>query len=310
MILDLDSFSSIPVNSIPFIPVIPQDIPASSISLRIHDEKWPTLRYFLDYGGRRIRIKEFFMDWFFTGFPKALMSSFADAYSEVSLSVSGAMQIYSGKNYRNSDSASVYYHGTTIEAESSNSMKHEEFVELFTGSMAALDETFGYVNDMQFHERSFFASGHHGIWYEDERIARLSWHPRASQHIVLPGGEILDSSGFGVMKTGKDEHCIAIFQNSAYNGVLWLEAAPSDTSIPYAYYRLRKGGGLFNEFVHIADDCTAMLMEPYGPQVVQFMHNGRVITAALNPGIHHRILSGIRDFKESLVNAIDGICRM
>ncbi|MCL5882009.1 MAG: hypothetical protein M1592_05440 [Candidatus Thermoplasmatota archaeon] len=310
MILDLDSFSSIPVNSIPFIPVIPSDIPASAISLRIHDEKWPTLRYFIDYGSHRIRIKEFFMDWFFTGFPKALMSSFADAYSEVSLSVPGAMHIYSGKNYRNCDSASVYYHGTTIEAESSDSMKHEEFVELFTGSMAALDKTSGYVNDMQFHERSFFASGHHGQWYEDERIARLSWQPKTSQQIVLPGGEILDSSGFGVMKTGKDEHCIAIFQNNAYNGVLWLEAAPSDTSIPYAYYRLRKGEGLFNEFVHIADDCTAMLMEPYGPQVVQFMHNDRVITAALNPGIKYRIRSGMQDLKESMVNAVDGICRM
>ena len=74
MILELDSFGDIPVNSMPFIPIVPENIRASSLGLRIRDEKWPTLRYFIDYGNHRIRIKEFFMDWFFTGFPKSLMS--------------------------------------------------------------------------------------------------------------------------------------------------------------------------------------------------------------------------------------------
>ena len=308
MILELDSFRDIPVNSIPFIPVVPMDLRASSISLRIHDEKWPTLRYSIDYGNHRIRIKEFFMDWFFTGFPKALMSSFADAYSKVSFSASGAMQIYSGKNYRNSDSASVYYHGTTIEAESSNSMKHEEFVELFTGSMAGLDESFCQVNEMRFHERSFFASGHHGQWYEDERIARLSWQSGTSERIVLPDGENLDSSSFGKINNESGAHCIAIFQNNAFEDVLWLEAAPCATKIPHAYYKLRKGEGLFNEFVHLTENCNAMLMQPNGPQVMQFTHNGRIITAALNSGIQFRIQSGIQYLKASLIEALKGIC--
>ncbi len=310
MILELDSFGDIPVNSMPFIPVVPVNIRASSIGLRIRDKKWPTLRYFIDYGNHRIRIKEFFMDWFFTGFPKSLMSSFADAYSKVSFSVSGAMQIYSGKNYRNSDSASIYYHGTTIEAESSNSMNHEEFVELFTGSMVALEEAFCHVNEMPFHERSFFACGHHGQWYEDERIARLSWQSGTSERIVLPDGEILDSSSFGKIKNECGAHCIAIFQNNAYEGVLWLEAAPIGTKIPHAYYKLREGEGLFNEFLHLSENSSAMLMEPYGPQVMQFLHDGRIITAAMNPGIHYRIKSGIQDFKESIINTMDGICRI
>lgn len=309
MILELDSFKSIPMNSIPFIPVVPRDNTASSISLRLDDEKWPTLRYFINYGSHRIRIKEFFMDWFFTGFPKALMSSFADAYSEVSLSISGDMHIYSGKNYAGRDSASVYYHGTTVEAQSSDSMAHEEFVELFTTNMEALDETFAYVNGMQFHERSFFAYGHHGQWYEDERIARLSWQPGVSRHVVLPGGEKLDSSGFGVMNNGDHRQCIAIFQDNAYDGVLWLEAASVNSSIPYACYRLREGRGLYNEFMHPGDNTDALLMEPRGPQVIQFIDNSRIITAALNPGIHYRISSGIHDFKESLISMVDEVCR-
>ncbi len=308
MILELDSFSSIPLNSIPFIPVIPQGIKASSISLRLDGEKWPTLRYFIDYNGHKIRIKEFFMDWFFTGFPKSLMSSFVNAYSDVSLSLANGMHIYSGRNYRNRDSASVYYHGTTVEAESLQSMNHGEFVALFTDSMAPLDEGFGYVNGLRFHERSFFASGHQGQWFEDQRIARLAWHHGTSQPLVLPDGETLDSSSFGIMGGKSGNHCIAVFQQNSFDGVIWLESVPAGSKIPHAYYELRNGHGIFNEFPDFSGSCHAMLMEPDGPQVAQFVHDGRIITAAFNSGIHYRMLSGIEELMRPLVNAADGFC--
>ncbi len=300
MIVSLNDFSRIDEFELPFIPYIPWDLASEEISIRTADSRWPTLRYLVHFLGHRFRVKQFFMDWFFTGFPKALMSSFADAYSPVEFSMEGAYQIYTGLNYRGNIAASIYSHGTEIEIEGAGSISHEIFRSLAADHLVPAGQVAGKVANLQFPERSFFARGNPAQWYEEERIRRLHWTLSPHGEALRFGDVMLKASGLGVLRLGEGGHGIALFQRDQYMDVAWLEFASENIEIRYPYYRLRKGSGFLEKLSRIGG-WTVVGMHGTGPLVAQENANGTILTVSATPGIAAQFQASLPEIENMLM---------
>ena len=300
MIIGLGNFSRIADIDLPFVPYVPWDLSCEDISVRIGDTRWPTLRYAVHFLGHRFRVKQFFMDWFFTGFPKALMSSFVDTYSPVEFTMDGSFHIYTGINYRGNVSASVYSHGTEIEIEGSGEISHEIFRVLVVDHLSPINGVADRIRDLQFPDRSFFAKGHPSSWYEEERIRRLHWSRSSSDQSIRVDGTVLNGSGFGILQNGGGGHGIGIFQKDSFGEVAWFEFASEDVNIEHPYYHLRKGNGFFH---NLSTPGTWSILHGSGPGpvVAQENRDGVIMTLAGTPGIAANLTSNLPEIERQLV---------
>jgi hypothetical protein len=169
---NFNSFNEL--HEMPFVAWIPSSHVFRHFTVRNDGKKWNTIRYFVEINGREIRVKEFFMDWFFPGFPKSIMDTLYSTYSPVTALERDGRLLFLGTNYKGNPAASGYLDGTTVEIESLSGEAMEEMTELFFDLAADPDDEASKC-DMPFHERSFFSAGHQGAWFEDNRISRMSW---------------------------------------------------------------------------------------------------------------------------------------
>lgn len=283
MIHRLSDFSDLDRYELPFPLIKPHKLKYKDISLRIADEKWTTLRYLVKYKGKTFRVKEFFLDWFFTGFPKSLLRDFSSSYSEIeNISVHG-YTIFTGKNYRQRDSASAYIHGSQVEVDSPEEIQVADFKGLFLDLLEEIPDP-GKLSNMQYPDRSHFAKSTKTSWYEEERISRLNWY-RTSRYLLSMPGHSMRSCGIGFYGRNDSEHEILILEENQWKSMLWIESVKADTTLEHALYRVRPGEGFYDYSTSSEDGQEVIIFrQDLGPGVLHTEHNGHIFTIGFSPG--------------------------
>lgn len=270
------------LENLPFPPLMPSSFKIDDFSIRDDPEKRKTLRYFINYNNKRFRIKEFFMDWFYTGFPKSIMKTLMEVYGPMQTFTEDGNTWFYCMNYKGNDSASMYIRGTTVEIECNNPASPGEFLTILND----LDQSsflFPKFRDMGFKERSFLASGNSTDWWEDKRIARMRWSD-------LEGGNSLEigNNSMNVVSTGylheKDgsSHNIMILAEPYFRRVVWVETIETWSGISSGIYKFRKEPGLFDTLQ--GDESQIFHRSPNGPSVIRDSRNELTITVAFSPG--------------------------
>lgn len=283
MIHRLSDFSDLAGYDLPFPLIRPEKLKYRDISLRIDDEKWTTLRFIVKYKGKTFRVKEFFLDWFFTGFPKSLLKDFSSTYSSVRDITVHGFRIFCGKNYRRNDSASAYIYGTQVEIDSAEESDLDDFEAIFLDMLKDLPDP-GKLSHMQFPERSHFARGYRSTWYEEERISRLNWYRTPRDMFQMPGHSVR-ACGIGLLKRNPMEQIILILEENQWKNVIWIESVEKNTELEHAFYRIRTGDG-FYDFSSSADDrnMTLIFRRNSGPGIVRMETGDRIFTVGFSPG--------------------------
>ncbi|MHB1650823.1 MAG: hypothetical protein ACYCSA_04275 [Thermoplasmataceae archaeon] len=282
MILENDyAINKIESEKLKFLTFVPRKIHHQALTLRVNDRKWDTVRYFLTVDGIELRIKEFFMDWFYTGFPKSLLSNFIGTYSQVyHASTKNGIMFY-GKNYRGNDSASMNIMGTQIEIESTVSAPMEVFRSIVEDLIPYKGVKFDC--SLPFHERSFFAAGKHGDWFEDERISRMKWKAADGSAAMKIHGSVVRASSTGSYGNG-EFHRIVVLENNCFSHVSWIDFCTYPNNIVHSFYKLRNEGSLFDTFI-IERDRKYVFRGDSGPALYQFYRDGKLYTVSFSPGI-------------------------
>lgn len=286
---------------LPFLVYKPKAREPYDISVRIHDLKWPSLRYCLRIGGKEVRIKQFFLDWFFPGFPKSMLKDFSSGYSMIRSREVRGYVLFLGRNYRNHDSATIWIHGTMIEMDSSSVVSDDEYERIALDLISDSPDP-SVLSKFQFPDRSHFSKGYESQWYEDNRIARLSWR-RTDRYSIDLNGRKLVSDGLGYFRVADKIHEIFIFQENNYHRGLWIEVTSNDISLDHAVYDVRKGEGLFDSEIKLADNSgTLIFRKPIGPAVVKMIVDSFVVTAGFSPGT---ILEEVSAFISRISDILD-----
>ena len=302
MIYRLSSFQELKKYHIPFCPLLPSRLPASDITLRINDELWPTLRFLVKVDGEVLRVKEFFMDWFFTGFPKSLLSSFSDGYSDIEQASNDEVTVFSGRDYKSARAVAAYTHGTQVEVESLSKKESLDLKEVILREFEPEQQCLARISGLQFPDRSFFASGHPGKWFEEERISRLSWSRSSSKTKLHLGESEFQGSGNGTIKIGGHSHGIQIFQENNFSRVIWTEFVDVGIALSHPFYDIRQGIGFYDSSGQSDDrDISWIYRRNDGPGVVQF-RGQEIITVAFSPGFKYTIIQDIIDSREKILN--------
>lgn len=281
MIHRLSDFSDLKKYVLPFPLIKPSKLKYKDISLRIDDEKWTTLRFMMKYRRKTFRVKEFFLDWFFTGFPKSLLKDFSSTYSKVEDFTVHGFKVFSGKNYRQQDSASAYIYGTQVEIECSDAAGKDEFDAVFRDLLEDLPDP-GELSNMQFPDRSHFAKGGKTSWYEEERITRLDWHRTKRDLLPLPGHS-MRTCGIGVAPDNEQE--ILILEENQWKNMIWVESVDPDTDLEYAIYRIRAGDG-FYDYSSSTEERKNLIIyrQDHGPGILRMELDNRILTIGFSPG--------------------------
>ena len=292
--LKISDLNSVDLN---FTPFVPSDQENFHISYRPEGSKWASILFRDIYNGHRLRIKEFFMDWFCPGYPKSLMKSFVDAYSGLEVTQINSTVYFYGKNYRNRDSVTFYASGTTVEIESESSCSSEELMEY----SASLIPVMGLKHNRagsDFFQRSFFCRHQAGDWFEDIRVSRLSW-TALSEEICL-GNVVLKGSGIGRLLQNRNEHLICVYEDTKHNRAIWIEYLRDGSSLEHGSYQLRVGKYLYTDFNLDGQTKKWAFRKKTGPYTFHFqILNGRV-TAMFSPGF---VLS--QDNMENMSNLVE-----
>jgi hypothetical protein len=251
---------------------IPVSCDVKEISFREEGERWSTLRFLCDYKGMKYRFKEFFLDWFYTGYPKSLMKNFMETYSIVKFEKIGEFNVFFGFDYKNLYAASIYHKGTQIEIEALDDNYDKNNFEELILSINQIENA--NLNDLPFHLRSFHARSKKWEWFEEKRIALANWYllPKKMDHYNVSVGDLEHS-------TGKIE--FFIFSNSDFSQVMWLEFVDENIGIENAYYKFRKKIGIYNEIFE--NHFTLFgIRHPSGPALMQNKIGNKVITFTSN----------------------------
>lgn len=281
MIERFENFSDIPLDELPFPVYTANSLPFTELSIRVNDEKWPTVRFFVMYGGKKFRVKEFFLDWFFTGFPKSLLEDFSSSYSDVETFYIEGTPFYYGKNYHGLDSVSGYVSGTQVEIECDSSSSIGDFSEVVEDLLSRKPDHVP-PEDMQFPERSHSAANPGGEWYENRRIGRLGWF-RTRREKYAFSGHVMRTSGIGSMVADGKNMAILILEESGYEKVIWAEMAGSGINIRNAIYNVRKGSGFYKRFSEIPGG-SLLFREPGGPGILRIEDSSQTWTVGFSPG--------------------------
>jgi hypothetical protein len=255
-----------------FIFYVSSKFPMSDISYREEGEKWATLRYYTEVGGEKLRVKEFFLDWFYTGFPKSLMNSFVSTYSKTYASRLNGNIVFIGRNYKGMQAASSFLMGTQVEIEGGN----EHSLKKFHSSLVpvGIDERF---RNMSFINRSFFARNGHPEWFEEERIHRLSWS--GASHLPELDDFVPDSIGV-LRQEDRVINTIAIYRTEFFSQAIWLDISSTKNEFQNAFYELRSGEGLF-DFLEMEHGLLAFI-DDSGPALYQEKNDEFVVTISFS----------------------------
>lgn len=304
MIREYDDFSLLPKRDIPFLVLGTSNLEHEDLTLRTADEKWTTIRFIVTAGSKKYRVKEFFMDWFFTGFPKSLFRDFSSSYSKVeSFSIHHTTFFY-GKNYKGHDSVSGYYLGTQIEIECDLSSTISEFrtvvKDLFTGNTDAQ-----HLTTLQFPDRSYFTRGPAGDWYEEERISRLGWI-RTPREEYSVSGHKMRTSGAGQIKVNGKMQSILILEEDNFRNVIWAEFSDKCIKLKNAAYDVRIGSGFYDKSVEMKNGIV-ILRQPDGPGILQAENRGITVTVGFSPGFTENDVVPFSEKIESFCSFAQGV---
>lgn len=255
-----------------FLFFIPKGLELYDLSYRNEAEKWSTLRFYTNYRGERLRVKEFFLDWFYTSFPKNLMKSFVDSYSNLSVYKEEGFKVFIGMDYKDILASSAFMLGTQVEIEGVNTETILEVNRLMHPLQN--DDRF---KEMPYHERSFFSRNKSYNWFEEERIARMSWHKPHYPYSI--NGSI--ASSFGIFsREGQTQGITLIFNKDYFTKVIWLEISRLNEAVPHNYYILRREGNLY-KFTEFKGGIIGYIDES-GPGIWQRLSGNYVVTVSFS----------------------------
>lgn len=246
-----------------------------TFSLRLSFFRHPTLAFeILDTG---IRVKEFFMDWFYYGFPKSQMISAGDFYGTVEhrkVTVRGQVYpLFTGKDYSGSMSSCIFVEGTCLEIR--HPLNEINDVIHFLEHMNPLSTPFVSA----FYRRSFYCNAPSTVfWFEEERINRLKW---AEGEKLVIGDCKLDSCGTldGVQK-------VLIFR-TPHNNYAVLDTCVTGTGIKNLKYNFFGENTMFAESER-GEGFVIGTLSDIGPVLGQFRIKNRYVTVTM---------PGAKDFK-------------
>lgn len=274
----------------PFLIHLPDKFELKKVTYRNEGRKWATLRFECRIGEEKLRVKEFFLDWFYPGFPKSLMDSFVSSYSSVSSATVKERVIFYGKNYKGKVASSSYSLGTQIEVEGETAENVKELSESMV--VPFISERF---RDFPFHKRSFFVNGGKPEWFEEERISSLSWKEPSEKLRV--GSLRLESVGFfkGESPTIRT---ILVFSEEYYRRAAWVEIASTNDQTDHFVYDLRRGGNFFDQYFE--GNPVVAFRRDSGPTIARFKEGNLFVTISLSPIFQY---SQARALIEELRNA-------
>lgn len=300
MIRRLSDFSDLSGYRLPFVVIRPSRMKYRDISIRVHDMRWPTLWFVMKHNHREFRVKEFFLDWFFPGFPKALMRDFASTYSKVVSFYAGGYKVFLGKDYHAHDSASAFVHGTQLEVVCREGASEDSFKDIFDDLLHERVDPLPLA-DHQFPDRSHFAKGYEGTWYEEQRVSRLDWFRTPRKIFWMPGHE-LRASGTGRTSVGGKTQEMFILEEREYRNAIRIEISDENIELEHANYNIRKGDGFYDVTVGPeGKDYQIVFRSEDGPGILNFIKEHRVWTVGFSPGFS---MDDIEQFAASSDNLI------
>jgi len=265
---------------LPFIRYFPETLGFSEISYRDGKDKWPTLRYILEIEERRYRVKEFFLDWFYPGFPKSLMSSFMGTFSKIDSIKSANRVFFTGGNYKGRDAASSFIQGTQVEVEALADSLKTDFRSIYS-DLVPVGEDEVRLRGSPFSKRSYFASGHRGEWFEDQRISRLQWADLIGSSLSVTGRQFNLSSAGALFLKNQIEHSIIVFESGSFESAGWVDIIRKGSRVPYGSYDFRDEEGIF-DFRDLSG-VSVLMRRPYGPGIVRWSDSVMLYTLSLSP---------------------------
>lgn len=270
------------LQNLPFPPLLPITLDVQNLSIRDIPGKRKTLRYFVELNNKTFRIKEFFMDWFYTGFPKSIMKSLMSLYWTAEVHEEDGLIWYYSKNYKGNDSVSLYLNGTTVEIECYEPALPNEFGSIIHDFNRERYLTGRFIW-MGFARRSFLAEHRDSSWWEDERISSISWNDVNVEDVFRLGSSALRPKTDGYRK-GDDGSVldVLILSEPYFRKVVWIETIDEWSNIPQGIYKFRNETGLFDTI--IGEEANVFHRSPLGPSVIRYTDKGVVATISFSPG--------------------------
>lgn len=265
--------------SLPFPILVTSDLEMDQVSFRTDNSSRPTLRFYTIRSGKRFRIKEFFMDWFYTGFPKSLMKTLVETYGPIVSRTSGDITYFYGTNYKGNDSITFHKAGTTVEIECQEGADSSAFGEIVS-DLRFPPQIMDEYRNHGFKERSFLAHHRTGTWWEDQRIGRMDWSDvEPESRIRFPGTDLMGVSA-GIY-SGSDGSSLrtVIYSDESFDRAIWVEILDERSDMPHGKYDFRRGGSLFN-----IEENSIFYLDPNGPGACQKGSDSYIVTMAFSPG--------------------------
>jgi hypothetical protein len=231
------------------------------IFVRLSYIKHPTLKFFFTIDGYECTVKEFFMDWFYYGFPKNHMKTSVQYFGPEqvdSINIHNCnYNIFTGKDYSNRNSSTIFLNGTCMEIVYPENAYYKIVKMLQSVQLPSYKET------------SFFDSTFYGsikppyFWFENERIGRLRWESYTGNRI---GDYVMDSCG-----TMENFHKITIFRNTL-NEFLWVDVSKRNSKFKNLWYNMFRKGNII-KFLKRCKDWNMGFVTETGPYICQMQDN-------------------------------------
>lgn len=293
------------IEAMPFPVLFPESLNMHDVSVRDRSEERKTVKFFISSGEKEFRVKEFFMDWFYTGFPKSIMRNLVEFYGPSSCFIDEKKIWFYGKNYKGNDSASMYISGTTVEIECYQEAKADDFRSVIADLQfrPSINDRF---RDMGFSGRSFLASGNSGSWWEDQRISTFKWMDIESirEDPVHFGSLIPRTRGLKMGEDGSRER-ILILAEPYFERVVWIDVIDSWSEIKYGAYNFREIDGLFDTFLR--ERGIIYHRSPVGPTVIQKKDELLTVTVTFSPGISLEDIVSFDTKLDTIVQFVDNL---
>lgn len=253
---------------LPFNVFVPDDGNYSSY-VRYSYTRPTSLKLVMETEYGQIRIKEYFMDWFYYGFPKNQMKSAVDYYGMESIrnvkfqGVSHLM--FSGLDYKGNFTSTIFIGGTLLE------FRHSSELGALPGKILQGLKQINKVSN-SFMDSSFICNYWTGdSWFENNRIASLKWRK-------LSGESLFDYKPDSVGSLER-MHKISILKNN--NGeFLWVDISRKNTGIKNLRYRFSRGGNIFKITKSSGSSFFGSISE-YGPYLYQTEDQNFVYTVTV-----------------------------
>ncbi len=291
----------------PFVRFLPERLEPTDLSIRNRAGERPTLRFFVSMHGRMFRVKEFFMDWFYPGFPKNLMASFQKTYSDVVSEPSRGGILFMGNDYRGLSSCSINLMGTSIEVESSSPAHALHFRKLMD-DLVPVDDDVARIRQLGYSRRSYLAGGGAGNWFEDRRVSSVKWMD-LDHNALKPLQENLHAAAAGIGLAGdRIEQAIIVLESPDLRKSAWIDIVMEGAEIAHGLYRFRKEPGIFDHFEFSQEQL--MMRKGTGPALARVRAGDFIATMSFFPGENFPDSSKIRESAIHLQSEMDHLMRV